>query len=79
MEAKFGRAQSENMRKKWMDVHMPRSYGKIGIQQFDEFRVNFKLALADVLDVTPEETRRVLCEKLVPFMRKWVIEADAKK
>ena len=79
LEAKFGRAQSENMRKKWMDVHMPRSYGKIGIQQFDEFRVNFKLALADVLDVTPEETRRVLCEKLVPFMRKWVIEAEAKK
>ena len=58
---------------------MPRSYGKIGIQPFDEFRVNFKLALADVLDVTSEETRRVLCEKLVPFMRKWVIEAEAKK
>ena len=79
LEAKFGRAQSENMRKKWLQVEMPRNSGKVTAQQFDEFRVNFRLALVDVPDATQEEARRVLGEKLHPFMRKWVIEAEAKK
>ena len=79
LEARFGRAQSENMRKKWLDVQIPRSYGKTNLQHFEEFRVNFKLAMADVLDVTSEEARRVLSEKLLPFMKRWIIEAEAKK
>ena len=79
LEAKFGRAQSENMRKRWMDVQMPRNPGKLVLQHFDEFRVNFRLALADVPDATPDEARRVLCDKLPSFMRRWVVEAEAKR
>lgn len=79
LEAKFGRAQSETMRRKWMEVHMPKNFGKITLQHFEEFRVNFKLAMADVVDVTPEEARRVLMEKLAPFMKSWVIEAESKR
>ena len=41
--------------------------------------MNYKLALTDVLDATPEEARRVPCDKLLPFMRKWVTEAEARK
>ena len=52
---------------------------KIGIQQLDEFRVNFKLAWVDVPDTTPQEARRVLLEKLPSFMRRWVVESEAKK
>ena len=62
-----------------MEVHFPRGFGKIGVQQLDEFRVNFQLALLDVLDTSPEEARRVLVEKLPPFMRKLVVECEAKK
>lgn len=79
LEAKFSRAQSENMRKKWLEIQIPKTGGKITAQHFDEFRVNFKLAMADVLDVTPEEARRVLREKLPPFMCRWVVEGEAKK
>ena len=79
LEAKFGRAQSENMRKKWLQVEMPKNSGKLTAQQFDEFRVNFRLALVDVPDATQDEARRILGEKIPPFMRKWVIEAEAKK
>ena len=56
-----------------------KQYGKANLQHFEEFRVNFKLAMADVLDVTSEEARRVLSEKLLPFMKRWIIEAEAKK
>ena len=79
LEAKFGRAQSENMRKKWLGVQMSKNWGKVTLQDFDEFRVSFKLALADVLDATPEVARRVLCDKLPPFMRKWVVDLEAKR
>ena len=79
LEAKFGRAQSENMRKKWLGVQMSKNWGKVTLQDFDEFRVSFKLALADVLDATPEVARRVLCDKLPPFMRKWVMDLEAKR
>ena len=78
-EPKFGKAQTENLRKKWQEVQLPKNFGKTTLQHFDEFRVNFKLALADVLDATPEEARRVLIDKLNPFMKKWVVEAEAKK
>ena len=72
-------AEFENMRNKLLDVQIPRSYGKTNLQHFEEFRVNFKLAMADVLDVTSEEARRVLSEKLLPFMKRWIIEAEAKR
>ena len=77
LEMKFGRAQSESMRKRWLDVQMPKSSGKYSVHAFDEFRVNFKLACADVPDTTKEEARRVLFDKLLPFMKKWVVEAEA--
>ena len=79
LEAMYGRAQSESMRKKWHDVQMPRGIGKVTPQHFQEFRVNFKLAMADVPDATPEEARRLLREKMPPFMEKWVIELEAKR
>ena len=79
LEAKFGRAQSENMRKKWQEVCLPRGSGKMTALIFDEFRVNFKLAMADVPDATPEEARRLLFEKLNPFMKRWVAKLEAKK
>ena len=34
---------------------MPKSYGKTNLQHFDEFRMNYKLAVTDVLDATPED------------------------
>ena len=40
LEAKFDRAQSEHLRNKWLDVQMPKSYGKTNLQHFNEFRVN---------------------------------------
>ena len=79
LESRFGRSQAENLRRKWMEVQVPKNFGKIGIQQLDEFRVNFKLAWLDVPDTTPEEARRVLLETLPSFMRRWVVEAEAKK
>lgn len=79
LEAKFGRAQSESMRKRWLEVQLPKGSGKCSVQTFDEFRVHFKLACAYVPDVTKEEARRVLLEKLTPFMRKYVVEAESKK
>jgi hypothetical protein len=79
LEAKFGRAQSESMRKRWLEVQMPKCLGRYTVQAFDEFRVDFKLAFADVPDGNKEEARRVLMEKLLPWMRKWVVEAEGKK
>ena len=79
LEAKFGRAHSESMRKRWLEVQLPKCSGKWTVQAFDEFRVNFKLAFADVPDGNKEEARRVVLDKLTPFMRKWVIEAQAKR
>ena len=79
LEARFGKAQSEHLRKKWLGVQIARGFGKIGVQQLDEFRVNFESAWVDVPNTTPEESRRILLEKLPPFMRRWVIESEAKK
>ena len=67
------------MRKRWMEVQLPKGAGKFSLQAFDEFRINFKLAVADVPDATREEARRILLEKLAPAMRKWVIAAESKK
>ena len=78
-EAIFGRAQSENMRKKWMEVQISHHAGRFNAQMFSDFRVNFKLALADVPDANPDEARRVLMDKLHPFMRRWVIDAETKR
>ena len=75
LEAKYGRAQSESMRKRWMEVQLPKGAGKYSLQAF---RINFKLAVADVPDATREEARRILLEKLSPAMRKWVIAAESK-
>ena len=79
LEARFGKAQGEHLRKKWLDIQISKGFGKIGVQQLDEFRVNFESAWMDVPNATPEESRRVLLEKLPPFMRKWVIESEARR
>ena len=79
LEAKFGRAHSESMRKVWHDIQIPKNSGKFTSQLFDEFRVNFKLARADVKDATEDEARRLLIGKLYPFMRKWLVEAESRR
>ena len=79
MEAKFGRAQADILRKKWLDVQLSHNAGKVTLPMFEEFQTNFKLALRNVTDASSEEIRRVLCEKFTPFMRKWVVEAEMKK
>lgn len=79
LEGKFGRAQSDMARKKWMQVEIARHMGKMTCQMVEEFRVNFKLALSQVPDITPSEISRVLMEKLPNFAKRWVAEAEAKK
>ena len=44
LEARFGKAQGEHLRKKWLDIQISKGFGKIGVQQLDEFRVNFESA-----------------------------------
>ena len=79
LEAKFALAQSDNMRRRWTNVEMPKHQGKITLQSFQDFMVNFKLAMADVPDTNPEDARRVLLDKIPPFMKAWVAEAELKK
>ena len=67
------------MRRKWMQVEFPKHAGKTTIQMSEDFRVNFKLALSQVLDATPSEVSRVLLEKLPFFAKRWVAEAEMKK
>ena len=78
-EAMFGRARSENMRRKWMEVQIPQHAGRFNAQMFSEFRVNFKLAYADVPEASPDEARRILMDKLHPFMKRWVVDAELER
>jgi hypothetical protein len=55
LEAKYGRAQSENMRQRWKDVQMPPGPGKYSTFLFDVFMVKFETAWNDVPDATQEE------------------------
>ena len=65
------------MRKKWHEITLPTS-GKVTSKQLREFQVNFLACAEDIKDVTPQETRRMLMQKLLPFMSSWVIEAERK-
>jgi hypothetical protein len=76
---KFGRAQAENLRKKWLDVQIGKNSGKLTWHEMDTFRVNFMSAMIDVEDATPEESRRVLLGKIPEGMRKWVVEAETQR
>jgi hypothetical protein len=53
--------------------------GKISSKQLRELQVNF-LSCADYFkDTTPQEVRHVLMQKLPPWMKTWVAEAEQKK
>ena len=70
LEAKFGRAQGQNLRKKWQNVQIPKNYGKVSMQNFEEFKINFKLAQVEVRDTCPSEAREILMGKLTHYMKK---------
>ena len=53
--------------------------GKVTSQQLREFQVNFLNCADDVKDTTPQEVRRVLMQKLTPWMKTWVVEGEQKK
>ena len=77
-EARYSTGGVAKLRKKWNEVSMNTS-GKISSKQLREFQVNF-LSCADyVKDTTPQEVRRVLMQKLPPWMKTWVAEAEQKK
>ena len=77
-EARYSTGGVAKLRKKWNEVTLNTS-GKISSKQLREFQVNF-LSCADyVKDTTPQEVRRVLMQKLPPWMKTWVAEAEQKK
>ena len=41
--------------------------------------MNFLNCADDVKDTTPQEVRRVLMQKLTPWMKTWVVEGEQKK
>ena len=47
---------------------MPKSYGQTNLQHFDEFRMNYKLAVTDVLDATPEDNISKLIKGRTEFI-----------
>jgi hypothetical protein len=77
-EARYSSGGVAKLRKKWTDVTMPTS-GKITSRQLREFQVNFLSCADEVQDTTPQEVRRILLQKLPPFMKTWVVEAEQKK
>ena len=74
----MGRGGDAKLRKKWGEVRMQTS-GKHTTRQLREFRVSFLECADEVKDANPAEVRRKLLQKIPPFMKSWVIEAEAKK
>ena len=64
--------------KKWSEVNMATT-GKITSRQLREFQVNFLACADEVKDATPQEVRRLAMQKLPPFMKTWVIDAEQKR
>ena len=77
-EARYGTGGTPKLRKKWSEVSMATA-GKITTKQLREFQVNFLACAEEVKDATPQEVRRMAMQKLPPFMKNWVIEAEQKK
>ena len=77
-EARYSSGGVAKLRKKWSEVSLHTS-GKVTSQQLREFQVNFLNCADDVKDTTPQEVRRVLMQKLTPWMKTWVVEAEQKR
>jgi hypothetical protein len=77
-EARYGTGGTLKLRKKWSDVSMATT-GKITTRQLREFQVNFLACADEVKDATPQEVRRMAMQKLPPFMKSWVVDAEQKK
>jgi hypothetical protein len=77
-EARYSSGGVAKLRKKWSEVSLHTS-GKVTSQQLREFQVNFLNCADDVKDTTPQEVRRVLMQKLTPWMKTWVVEGEQKK
>jgi hypothetical protein len=78
IDAKYARDQPICMRKKWQEVSMV-TQGKITAREWQEFVVNFKSARRQVTDSTEEEARRLLLQKLPPFIFNWVTEEQERR
>ena len=77
-EARYGSGGTQKLRKKWSEVSMATT-GKITTRQLREFQVNFLACADEVKDATPQEMRRMAMQKLPPFMKGWIIDAEQKK
>ena len=77
-EARYSSGGIAKLRKKWSEVTL-HTTGKVTSQQLREFQVNFLNCADDVKDTTPQEVRRVLMQKLTPWMKTWVVEGEQKK
>ena len=78
ISAKYSRDQNVGARKRWEEVFIY-NQGKITSREWEDFEVNFRTAWKNVKDSTPEEARRVLLQKLPPFILKWVTEEEERK
>ena len=74
-ENRYGMGGSGKLRKKWQEISLPTS-GKVTSRQLREFQVNFLACADDIKDLVPSEVRRMVLQKLPPFMGSWVIESE---
>ena len=76
-EARYGCGGDSKMRKKWTEVSLPTA-GKITTRQLREFQMNFLSCAMEVKDANVHEMRRLVMQKIPPYMRNWVVEREQK-
>ena len=76
-EARYGSGGDSKMRKKWSEVSLPTA-GKISTRQLREFQFNFLACAMEVKDASVHEVRRLVMQKIPPYMRNWVVEREQK-
>ena len=77
LEKRFGEGRSIGKRQKWKEISLNNN-GKIQMAQFKDFETRLRLGELEVKDSTPQESYRMLMDKLPSFMVTWVIEAEEK-
>ena len=75
LENQFGQNRVLVARKNWLAITL-QIPGKLSIREWRYFETQFKLALSEIPDVTPHEARGVLLEKLPPYVKSWIGEAE---
>ena len=76
-EARYGCGGDSKMRKKWTEVSLPTT-GKVTTRQLREFQMNFLSCAMEVKDAGVHEVRRLVMQKIPPYMRNWVVEREQK-